>query len=858
MRFLIFSITIVAILLLNSCTMQTPQPKIVAGVSYAMAKQRKMQISDLRYDLFFDIPEQKSEDIPASVRIIFRLPEDISPLQIDFKEEANHVNSLEVNGESVAINFEQEHLLLSPTDLQSGWNTVDIKFVAGNLSLNRNDDYLYTLLVPDRARTVFPCFDQPNLKATYKLTLEIPTNWEASANGSLIDETIKETRKTLSYQPTKPISTYLFAFAAGAFKKQQTNRNGRSMTMLYRESDTAKVNRNAAEIFDLHAQALSWLEEYTGISYPFEKFDFVLIPTFQYGGMEHVGNIFYREGSLMLDEGATINRKLGRASLIAHETAHMWFGDLVTMDWFNDVWLKEVFANFMAAKIVNPGFPEVNHDLRFLLAHHPSAYSEDRSEGSHPIQQDLENLQEAGTLYGRIIYQKAPIVMQQLEELIGKTAFQAGLQTYLQKFSFGNATWDDLINILDEKTEKDLKSWSNIWVKEAQMPIYSTHYQIKDNQIAKLTITQDNSAPSGNNWVQESAISLFYQDSVVKFPVSISPKNNTISAVEGQLTPLAILLGTTPSSYGYFKLDQSSQAYLLANYSAIADSVLRGATSLALYESFLHGSFDRTETYVSGLLDAIEKETETLNRQRLLSQLSTVFWRFLSKKQREAIAPAIENLLWKKVQLAEDASTKRTYFDSYRSMAYSANANNKLLAIYRGNLDISPIVLSEADQVGLAEALALRFPSQALALLDEQESKIKNADRKKRFEFVRPALSPLESERKAFFEKLKQAENRAIEPWAAQGLSYLNHPLRAETAVGFILPSLELLEEIQATGDIFFPRRWVGAALSGHQSPEAAKVVRDFLANRPAYPQRLKNKILMAADLLFRSSEQLQ
>ena len=137
--------------------------------------------------------------------------------------------------------------------------------------------------------------------------------------------------------------------------------------MFHRETDAAKVARNRDAIFDLHAAALAWLEDYTAIPYPFGKFDFVLIPSFQFGGMEHAGRDPLQRASLMLDESATQNQLLDRASTIAHETSHMWFGDLVTMRWFNDVWMKEVFANFMAAKIVNPSFPQVNHELRFLL-----------------------------------------------------------------------------------------------------------------------------------------------------------------------------------------------------------------------------------------------------------------------------------------------------------------------------------------------------------------------------------------------------------------------------------------------------------------------------------------------------------
>ena len=204
-------------------------------------------------------------------------------------------------------------------------------------------------------------------------------------------------------------------------------RNGREMRMFHRETDAAKVARNRDALFDLHASALAWLEDYTAIPYPFDKLDFILIPSFQFGGMEHAGAILYNAASLMLDESATQNQLLNRASTIAHETSHMWFGDLVTMQWFNDVWMKEVFANFMAAKIVNPSFPTVNHELRFLLSNYPDAYSVDRTAGANPIRQPLTNLNDAGQLYGPIIYEKAPIVMRQLEMIVGEQRFRDGV-----------------------------------------------------------------------------------------------------------------------------------------------------------------------------------------------------------------------------------------------------------------------------------------------------------------------------------------------------------------------------------------------------------------------------------------------
>src|SRR5205085_11616132 len=371
------------------------------------------------------------------------------PLALDFEPNgAGAVHAIEVNGQRVTPSLRDGHIVLADR-LREGENRVVIEFDAGDAPLNRNDEYLYTIFVPARAHEAFPCFDQPDLKARWTLSLEVPDGWEALGNGAETSKTSRDGRTRVAFAETQPLPTYLFAFAAGKFSVERAERNGRAMRMFHRETDAAKVARNRDAIFDLHAAALAWMERYTAIPYPFGKFDFLLVPAFQFGGMEHPGAIFYNASGLMLDESATQNQKLGRASVISHETAHMWFGDLVTMRWFNDVWMKEVFANFMAAKIVNPSFPNINHELRFLHAYYPSAYDIDRTAGTNAIRQPLENLRDAGTLYGNIIYDKAPIVMRQLEMIVGAEPFRQGLQQYLREHRFGNASWPDLIAVLD-------------------------------------------------------------------------------------------------------------------------------------------------------------------------------------------------------------------------------------------------------------------------------------------------------------------------------------------------------------------------------------------------------------------------
>ena len=220
--------------------------------------------------------------------------------------------------------------------------------------------------MPARAHLAFPCFDQPNLKARFAVELNIPKDWQAVSNGA---ETFHETAGNgvrVRYTETQPIPTYLFSFAAGKFQIESAERGGRWYRMFHRETDAKKVERNKKAVFDLHVSSLEWLEKYTGIPYRFGKFDFVLIPSFQFGGMEHPGSIFYNAASILLDESATENQMLNRATTIAHETSHMWFGDLVTMQWFNDVWMKEVFANFMAAAVRR--YPQVR---RWLVLSEP-------------------------------------------------------------------------------------------------------------------------------------------------------------------------------------------------------------------------------------------------------------------------------------------------------------------------------------------------------------------------------------------------------------------------------------------------------------------------------------------------------
>ena len=367
-------------------------------------------------------------------------------MYFDFAQPADRVVAVAANQQRLEVALDRQHLVIPASALVEGENNVEIEFLAGDAPLNRQDDFLYSLFVPARASLAMPVFDQPDLKAKWQLTLNVPPDWTARVQRprDRTNRRLPITSGSCSRRRRRSRRTCSRSRRASSASRRRNATAGRSGCSTAKP--TPRRSRATARPSSTCTHARStWLEDYTAIPYPFGKFDFVLIPSFQFGGMEHPGAIYYNASGLLLDESATQNQFLGRASVISHETAHMWFGDLVTMRWFNDVWMKEVFANFMAAKIVNPSFPAVNHELRFLYQHYPSAYEVDRTDGANPIRQDLANLNEAGSLYGAIIYQKAPIVMRQLELLMGAGPFRDGLREYLKAHSFGNATWSDLI-----------------------------------------------------------------------------------------------------------------------------------------------------------------------------------------------------------------------------------------------------------------------------------------------------------------------------------------------------------------------------------------------------------------------------
>ncbi|MFZ0428210.1 MAG: M1 family aminopeptidase [Acidobacteriota bacterium] len=838
--------------LVSSCTGPAPKEPD-AGVSLELARERAGRITDLIYSLTFRVPEPPDQSLSGSLVLSFGLSGAGKPLIIDFRAPSADLETVTSGGRPVAHEFRRGQIVLPAQVLKEGRNTFEFGFKASDVALNRRRDYLYTLFVPDRAATAFPCFDQPDLKARYRLVLSLPQGWTAVSNGRSSAAVEVGRHHVVRFQETEPLSTYQFAFAAGKFQVVERKIGERTVRLYHRETDQAKLARNLDAIFDLHAQALDWLERYTAIPLPYQKFDFVLLPAFQFGGMEHPGAVYYRDTLLLLEPSATRNDELRRASLIAHETSHMWFGNLVTMRWFSDVWMKEVFANFMAAKIVNPAFPEVDHELRFLLAHQPVAYDVDRSLGTHAIRQKLENLQQAASLYGPIIYQKAPAVMRQLEVLVGEKELREGLRRYLDRFRFGNADWNDLIGILDDLTPEDLRTWSRAWVEEAGRPTVTVEAAGTGTSGAPaLEIRQSDPLGRGLLWSQELHVVSGDPDSVhrqtLRLKEAVTPLDLSARKRPAFIVPSADGLG-----YGFFRLDEGSRRLLLAGIPPTLPAATRAAVWLSLWDGVLAGDIP-SETFIEAVLRGLDAEGDELLQEHLLERVATAFWA-LGLWHEPDLGPRIEASLWKRLDSDAGPASKLASLRTLASVVTSDDGVERLTRLWKGEERVEGLELGESDSTRLALELALRRDGVSCEqVLDAQFQRLENPERRDEFAFERAALSSSPDRREALFEEIAGKLGTVRENWSLDALHYLTHPLRGSEAEPRIRRALELLPRVESDGSIFFPQRWLEALFWGQSSPESAKLVKDYLGSSPDLPLRLQRRVLQAADLLLRTT----
>lgn len=838
-----------------------PDPLLGPGVSRELASRRSALISNVRYDLRLSVAAGDTARGTISVRFAAKRSADVI---LDFRGPT--LWRIAVNGGTAPTTFNGAHLRIPAASIHAGENRVDAEFTtpiapAGASIIRFRDDkdgsnYLYTLLVPSDANLLFPCFDQPDLKAKLTLALTVPHGWAAIANGKTegIDSTVAT--KTYHFHESDPLPTYLFAFAAGPWKN--VAQPGARTNLWVRASRAGEV-----EVDSLQAQvgsALTSLENYFGVRYPFQQFQYMLSPAFPFGGMEHPGVTMFNEESFIYREPPTLNQRLGRRATIYHEVAHQWFGDDVTMKWFDDLWLKEGFATYMAAKmqeIEAKADPARSHEpspwMSFYLRNKPAAYDVDQTSGTTPVWQQLANLDQAKSNYGAIVYNKAPSILKQLNYLVGETAFRAGVHDFLVSHAYGNATWQDLLASIGNASHRSLTGWGRQYILRPGMPVLEQRVEVANGKIRRLTLVQHPAQKlSGRGvWPMRTELALWTGGQLARaIPVEIQAETTVVAAAAGLPAPDFVFANYGDNAYGLVMIDPRSTQWLSAHIGDVSDPFLRAMLWGAMWDLVRDSRLAPTD-FIATAMRELPRERDEQIAAGIVSRLTRATSTYLSETQQSATIGRVEALFLAGASNAEVGyGLRKNQLDAFISLARTPEGLAHLRA-WLDSTSTAGIPLRQPTRWTIVTRLVERSAPNADALLAAETRRDTTANGR-RSAFVAGAAEPSAQVKRTYFDRYFR-DSTLNEDWATASLRSFNAPEHAALSLVYLTPALDSLPWIQKNRRIFFLGSWLGSFIGGQRSQKALDDIDAFLAKHPTLPLDLRQKILQTRDDLERT-----
>ena len=840
----------VAVLLQHSDTSGVMTP----GVSRELARQRSAEISAVRYAIDLDLTARDTAAGRVTITFVRR---GTRAVILDFRGPWS--SALTVNGATARdVDNNGAHLRIPARHLRQGRNVVALDFKArvapAGASIIRfhdetdGNDYLYTLLVPSDAHALFPCFDQPDLKARVTLGLRAPPGWTAIANGKTALARSESTFTIFRFQETEPLSTYLLAFAAGPYAR--LGAGPQIMPFLVRPSRAKEVEVDSLQ--RQVASALTSLAAYFGTAYPFQQFQYMLAPAFPFGGMEHPGATMFNEESFIYREPPTLNQRLGRRATIYHEVAHQWFGDYVTMKWFDDLWLKEGFATYMAAKMQElEGLP--NPWMSFYLRNKPAAYDVDVTPGTTPVWQELGNLDQAKSNYGAIVYNKAPGVLKQLNYLVGDSAFRAGVRSFLAAHRYGNATWHALLDAIGTVSGRPLRAWGAQYILRPGMPLLEQMLDTADGRIRRFRLVQRPAHPSVSGpgaWPIRTQVALVRHGTSTLLPVEIRAETTEVREAVGLPAPDFAFANANDYAYALVLLDPVSSGWLLRRVGDVSDVFLRAMLWGALWDLVRETRLSPRELVTAAIRELPAERDEQI-AAGIVARLRRAVESYLAASERDAMMPAVERLL-----LAGAADTGRAYgvrksqLDAYIDLAASENALARLDA-WLDSASAAGLPLRQPSRWAVVTRLvAVGYPRGAARLAAETRRDTTAGGQRRAF--VAGAAHPDAAGKRAYFTRYF-SDSSLNEEWVTASLRAFNDPEQSALTLPHLVPALDSLLWIQRNRRIFFLGAWLGAFIGGQSSAEALALVDRFLEAHPRLPTDLRRKVLQSRDDLERT-----
>lgn len=820
------------------------------------AQERRAIVETESYDIALDLT--KGPEVFGSRAVIrFRATEGASTF-IDLI--AREVREITLNGRAIdpATAFADARIAL--TDLAADNELVvdaDCLYTNTGEGLHRFVDpvdgevYLYSQFeVPD-SRRVFAVFEQPDLKATFQFTVTAPAAWRVISNSPTPEPIVREgdDKATWAFEPTPRISSYITAIVAGPYESvlsELTSASGRVIPLGVYGRKSLWQHLDADYIFDKTREGFAYYEEKFGVPYPFAKYDQLFVPEFNAGAMENAGAVTFTE-TYVFRSKVTDAVKERRVVTILHELAHMWFGDLVTMKWWNDLWLNESFAEWASTIATAEATEWTEAWTTFNAMEKTWAYRQDQLPSTHPVVATINDLEDVQVNFDGITYAKGGSVLKQLAAWVGIDAFFAGVGQYFQKHAWGNTELVDLLTELEATSGRDLSTWSRKWLETAGVNTLAPELRVGDDGvISRFAIVQ--TAPADYPTIRPHRLGVgFYTlqgDELLRthhIELDVDGDLTEVPELVGQRRPDLILLNDDDLAYAKIRLDDRSLQTAIAHLAKISDPLARSLVWGAAWDQTRDAEASASD-YIDLVLRNIGAETESTTVRTTLGQLQLAANAYVAPERRDAARVRVADGLWELAQAAPAGSDSQLQFVTAFAGAASTPAHwEQVRALRDGDTTLAGLDI-DAD---LSWALLVSLAAGGVVSTADIDAALAADNTAKGGEFAaqaKAALPDVAAKRAAWASLVDSADlpNTVVRS-AAAGFT---HPAGVEALATFVGPYFEMLLPVWDSRTYQIANYLItGLYPAALASPELRDATRAWLAAHADAPAALRRLV---------------
>ncbi|MCW4384701.1 aminopeptidase N [Salinibacterium sp. SYSU T00001] len=831
------------------------------------AQERSALLAVDSYDVALDLTTG-AETFRSTTTVVFEAEAGASTFIDAITRE---VHSITLNGESVDVAAADGLRIQLDGLAERNELTIvaDMEYTNTGEGLHRFVDpvdgevYLYSQFeVPD-SRRVYPVFEQPDLKATFTFTITAPATWQVVSNSPTPEPEIDGETGTWRFSPTPRISSYITAIVAGPYdvvRSELTSRDGRTIPLGVFCRRSLREFLDADYIFEKTRQGFEYYEEKFDYAYPFEKYDQLFVPEFNAGAMENAGCVTFTE-TYVFRSKVTDAIKERRVVTILHELAHMWFGDLVTMKWWNDLWLNESFAEW-ASTIATAEATEWTEAWTTFQAMEKSwAYRQDQLPSTHPVVATINDLEDVQVNFDGITYAKGGSVLKQLVAWVGEEAFFAGVAAYFKKHAFGNTELVDLLTELETTSGRDLTEWSKLWLETSGVNTLRPEIETDaDGVITSFAVLQ--SAPEDYPTIRPHrlAIGLYELEGesltrAHRVEIDVDGERTDVAALVGQKKPALVLINDDDLAYAKIRLDEDSLEAAIAHLSSIENPLARAIVWGSVWDS-TRDAETKASDYVRLVLGNIASETESTTIRTTLTQLLTTARMYVDPATRAETIELVGTELWRLAQDAAPGSDAQFQFVKFFAAIASTQDHASVLRDLReGAITLEGLEIDTDLSWELLEGLVLNGAAGeeeiAAALEADNTANGQQAAARAR------ATIPTEEAKLAAFASIVDDDSvpNMIVRHTGMGVQHVNDPASLEPLVERYFSSLTTLWESRSYG--IASALIVGLYPTPLASRELADATRAWLADNPEIPalRRLVVENLDGVDRALRVQE---